>query len=322
MCTAKGMSKKKDRRRETRIKLKAEDIVKLIRQRYPNNRPDGFQKYAVLEQVPATTGYGQRRWIDAVVFDLWPSEGLLRSAFEIKVSRSDFLRELQNPLKHKWVMDSFHEFWFVAPQNVIQLPELPPNVGWLYPRGGKLVVKRHAVKNPNPKLDDTLLAAFMRAAAKEIDRVSRTTVKEILDGSKDYRLATLYKAAVNNFINQRGVKKYMDPATPEEVVEWLNEATMDVQLQQDRDHLLQVAGRFQGAIISLLNVFLVVANKGLLARDELGNYIVSVFGGDDRENVETLKQCAKEAKHNDSQKRYVELIELVMNWDKELRKED
>jgi hypothetical protein len=297
--------------------LKAEDLVKLIRQRYPINRPDGFQKYVVLEQVPATTGYGQRRWIDAVVFDLWPSEGLLRSAFEIKVSRSDFLRELQNPLKYQWALESFHEFWFVAPQNVIQLPELPPNVGWLYPRGGKLAVKRYAVKNPNTKLDDTLLAAFMRAAAKEIDRVSRTTVKEILDGSKDYRLATLYKAAVNNFINQRGVKKYMDPATPEELVEWLEEATMDKQLQQDRDHLLEVMGRFQRAVISLLNVFLVIANKGLLARDKEGKYVVSVFGGDDRENVEMLKQCAQKLKSFDSEKRYAELVDLVLNLDKQ-----
>lgn len=301
--------------------MKAEDIVKLIRRKYPPNRPNGFQKYVVLEQVPDGTGMYQGHWIDAVVFDLWPSKGLVRSAFEIKVSRSDFLREMQNPLKYKWVMECFHEFWFVAPQNVIQLPELPPNVGWMYPRGGRLAIKRHAVQNPEPKLDNILLAAFMRAAAKEISRVSSATVKDILDGSKDHQLAALYRAAVTTFINQRGVRKYLDPSSPDEVVEWLNEATLDVQLQQDRDHLLGVAGRFQRAVISLLNVFLVIANKGLLARDEAGNYIVNTFGGDDRENVETLKQYAKGAKNNDSQKRYLELIELVMNWDKEFGKE-
>jgi hypothetical protein len=297
--------------------LKAEDLVKLIRQRYPLNRPNGFQTHVVLEQVPDGTGMYQGHWIDAVVFDLWPSKGLRRSAFEVKVSRSDFLRELQNPLKYKWAQECFHEFWFVAPQNVIQLPELPPDIGWMFPRGGKLAIKRHAVQNPEPKLDDILLAAFMRAAAKEISRVSSATVKDILDGSKDYHLAALYRAAVTTFINQRGIRKYIDPSSPGEVVEWLTEATLDVQLQQDRDHLLQIAGHFQRDIVSLLNVFLVIANKSLLARDELGKHIVSAFGGEDRESVETLRRYAEEAKGLDAPKRYVQLVELVLNWDKE-----
>ncbi|MCJ7576485.1 MAG: hypothetical protein MUO80_07445, partial [Dehalococcoidia bacterium] len=135
--------------------MNAEDLVKLIRQRYPLNRADGYQKYVVMEQVPDGTGSYQGRWVDAVVFDLWPSKGLLRSAFEIKVSRSDFLRELANPVKYKWAVESFHEFWYVAPQDVIKSEELPANVGWLCPRAGKLAIKRRAVQNPNPKLDDT-----------------------------------------------------------------------------------------------------------------------------------------------------------------------
>ena len=299
--------------------MKAEDLVKLIRQKYSLNRPNGFQTRVVLEQVPDGTGMHLGHWIDVAVFDLWPSKGLLRSAFEIKVSRSDFIRELQNPLKHKWALECFHEFWFVAPKDVIQIDELPPSIGWMCPRGNKLTIKRHAVQNPNPKLDDVLLAAFMRAAAKEIDKVSRVTAKDILEGSDEYRIANIYKNAVTTFITQRGVIKYQDPSTAEELLEWLNDATMDKQLRQDREHLLDITTRFQREIVCLLNLFLILANKSLLARDKLGKYIVNGFGGDDQENVEELKKYAKNTKAIDSEKRYAQLVELILNWDMDFK---
>ena len=298
--------------------MKAEDLINLIRQRYPVDRPDGRQSHVVLEQVPDGTGMHQRRWIDAVVFSLWESRGLFRLAFEVKVSRSDFIQELQNPLKHKWVLECFHEFWFVAPQDVIQMDELPPSTGWMCPRGSKLIIKKHAVQNPHPKLDDILLAAFMRAASKEINRVSSLTAKDILESSEEHRITKIYQDAVTTFLNQMGIRKYADPSTQEELLEWLNEATMDHQLKQDKEQLLDIASRFQREIICLLNLFLIIANKSLPARDELGKYVVSAYGGEDKENVKTLKKYAKD-KAFDTQKRYAQLVEIVLNWDKEFQ---
>lgn len=299
------------------VDYKAEDLVRLIRQRYPLNRPNGYQAYVVLEQVPNGTGAYQGRWIDAAVFSLWPSKGLTRAAFEVKVSRSDFTRELQNPTKNEWALGSFHEFWFVAPSNVIQLEELPPNVGWMCPHGDKLVIKRNAVRNPSPKLDDYLLAAFMRAAAKEIDRTSCVTADEVLEKSEKYRRAKVYQDAIIRFLNQRGAFNWLDPSTPDDVVKWLDEATMDKQLKQDREHLLKIAGCFQSEIIHLLNLFLVLAHKGLLARDELGKYIVSAYGGRDEDALESLKERARNPKALESQQLYAELVELIVNWGKE-----
>ena len=96
---------------------------------------------------------------------------------------------------------------------------------------------------------------------------------------------------------------------------------MDKQLKQDRDHLLEVAARFQRQIMSLLNLFLVIANKSLFARDELGKYIVGSYGGEDSENVETLKEVAKRAKVFNTEKRYAQLVDIVLNWDKEFGKQ-
>ena len=299
--------------------MKAEDLVNLIRRKYPLDRPDGRQSHVVLEQVPDGTGTYLGHWIDAVVFSLWASKGLTRAAFEVKVTRSDFISELQNPLKHKWALDCFHELWFVAPQDVIQLEELPPNIGWLCPRGSKLVTKRQAVRNPNPKLDDVLLAAFMRAASKEITKVSRTSATDILENSEEYRKAKVYQDAITQFINQRGNTEWLDPKTTDDVIKWLDDATMDKQLKQDREHLIGIASHFQREIVSMLNLFLIIANKSLISRDNLVKHIVSAYGGHDDDSIEMLKGLAQDSKALDIQRRYAETVELIVNWDREFK---
>lgn len=303
-------------------KVTADDLVALIRKRYSLHRADGIQKYVVLEQVPDGTGMNQGRWIDVVVFDLWPSKGLLRSAFEIKASRGDFLREIANPLKYKWAVESFHEFWFVAPQDVIKMEELPANAGWLFPCAGKLAIKRRAVQNPDPKLDEVLLAAFMRAAAKEVARVSCVSVQDVLDNDTGYQLGKLYIDAVTSFINKRGVRKYQHPSNQEELLAWLEEATLDNQLKEDREHLFSITGRFQRQMVSLLKLFLAITNKSLLARNELGEYIVKHYGGDDAESVESLRERIKGSKRLDMEKRYLQFVELLLNWDREFNESD
>jgi len=79
--------------------MKAEELVALIRKKYKTDT-NGYNPCVVLEQVPDGTGMYQSRWIDVAVFQMWTSKGLTRTAFEIKVSRSDFLSEIQNPQKH------------------------------------------------------------------------------------------------------------------------------------------------------------------------------------------------------------------------------
>lgn len=292
---------------------KSEDLITLIRQRY-SSRNSLYNKCVVLEQVPDGTGMNQNRWIDAAVFEMWPSKGLTRSAFEVKVSRSDFLRELDMPEKHKWCEDSFHYLYFVAPKEVIQLAELPKGIGWLYPRGDKLCVARHATRNPTPVLDDNLLAGFMRAAYKEIDAASKLTSKVVLAGSREYKEATAYQGAVHKFLHERGIPPPYEDSL-ENIYAKLTEATMDKQLKQDYEHLLSVSGSFQKAIANLATLFLVIAKRSLLARNEMGEYITKAYNVRDEDAIEILKEMAKESKFSDYQKRYAEVIELLLNWE-------
>jgi len=288
----------------------ATDLVKMIRGHYIVN--DGvYNRHIILEQVPDGTGMFQNRWIDVVVFQMFPSKGLTRFAFEVKVSRSDFLEELSHPAKHQWCKECFHEFWFVAPKNVIQLAELPPNIGWMYPAGGKLHRARYAIRNDNPKLDDALLAGFMRAAGKAIDSAYHLNKEEIIRNDDNYKQAQEYQEAVHVFCNQRG--EFISPREgKDEIVRHLNDATMDKQLKQDRDKLLSITANFQRSILGLLPLFVTIAKRSLLARDELGRYIIDGFGGEDNESIQALKEYIKDKHGFGYEKKLGEIVNLLI----------
>jgi hypothetical protein len=293
--------------------LKAEDIVNLLRRRFASHN-GAYNRCVVLEQVPDGTGLVQNRWIDVAVFEMWPSKGLTRSAFEIKVSRSDFLRELNTPEKHKWCLDSFHEFWFVAPKGVIQLEELPKGIGWMYPRGEKLCIARHAIRNAKPVLSDELLAGFMRAAYKGIEAATKLTSESVLADSTEYKNTSLYREAILRFLQERGIPPPYE-VTVENIYSKLVEATLDKQLKQDCDQLLAVSGTFQRTIANLATLFLVIAKRSLIARNEMGDYIVKAYNIRDEDSIEILKEMGKASKMSDYQKRYAEVIELLLNWE-------
>lgn len=270
----------------------SDQLFDLLKDKYKS--PKGsFESTVILPEVPNGTGGFQSRWIDAAVFEMWPSKGLSRSAFEIKVTRSDFLRELQQPEKHRWCKECFHYFWFIAPKDVCtSIEELPAGSGWMYPAGTKLCIKKHATRNDTPRLDDKLLAAFMRAANKQITTIAQAAEREALKKSPEHLRSMKYEQATTQFLTEVGARHsysadFKDSA---EIVKALHEAKTDKGLQQDRDNLLEIANCFQRDIVGLMNIFLVIANKGLLARNDLGEHLVSAYGGITNDNVSLLKK--------------------------------
>jgi hypothetical protein len=62
---------------------------------------------------------------------LWPSRGLTVSGFEIKVSRGDWKRELEEPEKSAEIQSYCDEWWIVAPRGMLEASELPLTWGLL-----------------------------------------------------------------------------------------------------------------------------------------------------------------------------------------------
>ncbi len=268
------------------------ELVQLLRKKYRvEDIANGNNPAILLEQVANGTGFSADRHIDAAVFEMWPSKGLTRRAFEVKVSRNDFLRELSRPEKYKWCLQCFHEFWYVAPKGVIEIEELPQGAGWLFPAGDHLNTARAASYNRTPEFNDILLASFLRSAHKEIENVVKREKATFMQNDEGYLRAKRYEKATDRFLEQRHARNwYMQKDSEESIFKALEEATMDKQLKEDKDHLQGIADTFQNQVSELFNLMAIIAAKGLIARDDMGKFIVERWGNPDALDKDSVKK--------------------------------
>lgn len=81
-------------------------------------------------EVKNRTGYARdERFFDAFAMHCWPSEGYRRIAYEIKVSRADFMGEMKDPMKRDEAMKVSNEFYYVCPREIAAPDEVPENCG-------------------------------------------------------------------------------------------------------------------------------------------------------------------------------------------------
>ena len=132
-----------------------------------------YQKYQkesssiLLEEVANGTGGNIHRYADMVALSLWPSLGYELDGFEIKVSRSDMVTELQDV--HKWeaVGKFCHRWWLVVgEEGIVKLEEIPPMWGVMCPSksGESLRIKRPASKLTPEAPSMAFIASMVRKA--------------------------------------------------------------------------------------------------------------------------------------------------------------
>ena len=121
-------------------------------------------EYATFFQVGEGTGGAQRSWADAVSMACWPSRGLLVWGFEIKASRSDWLREKKRPEKSMPVQKYCDRWCLVTGPGVItsEHDEIPATWGWMELVGGKLLTRKRAPELKPEVLDRPFLASLLR----------------------------------------------------------------------------------------------------------------------------------------------------------------
>jgi hypothetical protein len=113
------------------------DVLALLRRKHTKDGNGGSGEYAFLTHVRNAAGFDANRTIDAIAVSLWPSRGLVIDAFEVKVSRADWQRELADPKKAGDICQIVDRFWIVAPAGVVRAGELPPTWGLIEVTGGK-----------------------------------------------------------------------------------------------------------------------------------------------------------------------------------------
>lgn len=101
--------------------------------------------------IPEVQAPGSNRRADLVRVGMWASRGTGVDVHEIKVSRSDWLRELDDPAKAEAWWPYCNRFWVVAPSGIVQAAELPEGWGLLeFPAAGrrfKVIVKPETRKD-------------------------------------------------------------------------------------------------------------------------------------------------------------------------------
>jgi hypothetical protein len=126
---------------------------------------DGTAPEILVEEVTAP---GSNRRIDLVRIGLWQSRGHQITAYELKVSRSDWLRELEDPAKAEAWWRFCHQFYIVAPPGVVDPEELPEGWGLMVPPTGRSRTKKFRVvvkaEVRQPQVTPALVAAIVSRA--------------------------------------------------------------------------------------------------------------------------------------------------------------
>lgn len=163
---------------KTPRKWRAEEILALLRTKHSG------QEWALATEVPNATGFDKTRSCDALAMSLWPSKGLHLHGYEIKVSRNDWLTEMQDVSKAAAFARYCHYWWIAAPSNVVKLEELPADWGLVCPTNSdNLRVKKPATLTTPEPPDVQLLAGVFRACARMPSALA--TQRAYDDGRRD-----------------------------------------------------------------------------------------------------------------------------------------
>ncbi len=150
------------------------ETIEALRKAYPS--PD----QAFIAEFRGGTGYSRESRADGIAMHLWPSKGLELIGFEVKTSRTDWLRELKNPLKSDPIKQFCDRWYLVTPDSYSVFrygDELPEGWGHItieWNDNQKIEVITEAPKlNPIP-IDRLFLASLMRLASKDFDEVKKS----------------------------------------------------------------------------------------------------------------------------------------------------
>lgn len=182
-------------------------------------------EYVFLFDVPNVVGARQERRCDGIAVGMWGSTGRLIHGFEVKTSRSDWLREVKDVSKADHFIEQCDRWWLVTGDISIAKPaEIPDAWGWmsatktglriqkpakplpqhdtLMKRDWAFALIRRAADRGDPK--STEYQTAMRKYQQECDRRSEERIRDQIARSVP-KLAQL-QAKVDAFEKSSGMK--------------------------------------------------------------------------------------------------------------------
>jgi len=151
---------------QDRPTLRESEMRALIRKRYQNKQ--GVE-WVILDEVSDAVG-GMSRRVDMMAVSCWSSSNHAVHAIEIKVSRSDWLKELDHPEKRAPFEDHVNEFWFACAPGIAKVDEVPDGCGLLLAtnKGDKLIRKKRARYMKSNEPDGVMWRSMLRNGTDQL----------------------------------------------------------------------------------------------------------------------------------------------------------
>jgi len=118
-------------------------------------------------KAPHNGGNGGIRSIDAFAMALWRSKDFERVAYEIKVNRSDWLRELKEPAKRSQAFYLSHRFYYVFIPGVFKPEDYQRHLlecGILEVHENLILTIHKAFKHEAFPMPESFIASLLRSA--------------------------------------------------------------------------------------------------------------------------------------------------------------
>jgi hypothetical protein len=234
---------------EPKIVLNTPHAYALLRKRYEGN------EWVLLEEVAPATG-GGTRYADALAINLWNSRGHAIIGFEVKTSRSDWLRELKQPQKAEPIFRYCDHWNIVAPKGVVKDGELPPNWGLMEVRAASLVQTVPAARLEPVPITKAFFASLVRRAFEQVDRRAQNLVSAQLTEARQRNeevIAQRVKERTRDIERLlEGVKRFKEK-TGLDMDPWVGPPIAVIKLAQQLEGLNGYDGKAFGRLLTVAN---------------------------------------------------------------------
>lgn len=146
--------------------MSAKQVLELLRiHRHPPGR-----EWVTFSEVRSNVGYADKETnhssIDLFAVNCYPSKKFRSVAYEVKVDRADFQRELLDPTKRQHAESVAMECWFATPPGLVRPDEVPE--GWglvsVSPKGSPKTLKMPTQRLPAPWVMSFIICLLRKAA--------------------------------------------------------------------------------------------------------------------------------------------------------------
>lgn len=186
--------------------MTADDLKAAIHRRYE------WPEWHVESEVTL----GGRR-LDVVALNMWGARRWRIVGFEIKVSRGDWIRELDSFQKSEQWTEVVDSFYVVTPPKLIKADELPVGWGHLELAGSRMMTRAHAQVREGDRrtFPREVAARFITRMGQSVEATKRDfkwklehELREEIRADVEKRTKTEYEARINDC--QTRIKDYND----------------------------------------------------------------------------------------------------------------